>query len=87
VTTFYTRNSGARSAGQQRSQEDGYDLIRRVRVTSSIPALALTAFAGPEVRARVLASGFQMHLSKPVRLGGLLDAISHRRQAGSELHS
>jgi CheY-like chemotaxis protein len=57
-------------------KEDGYDLIRRIRLTSTIPALALTAFAGAEDKRRVLASGFQMHMAKPVRLDALLEAIA-----------
>jgi signal transduction histidine kinase/CheY-like chemotaxis protein len=57
-------------------KEDGYDLIRRIRMTSTIPALALTAFAGAEDKRKVLASGFQMHMPKPVRLDALLEAIS-----------
>jgi signal transduction histidine kinase/CheY-like chemotaxis protein len=49
---------------------DGYDLITTVRRQQterggSTPAIALTAFARPEDRVRVLAAGFQMHLAKP----------------------
>jgi signal transduction histidine kinase/DNA-binding response OmpR family regulator len=51
--------------------EDGYALIRQVR---SLPpaqggqtkAIALTAYARFEDRMRALASGFQMHVAKPV---------------------
>ncbi|HEY8942863.1 MAG TPA: response regulator, partial [Polyangiaceae bacterium] len=51
--------------------EDGYTLIRKVRALSSdagrrLPALALTAFAGNEDRARALAAGFDVHTAKPV---------------------
>jgi two-component system CheB/CheR fusion protein len=51
--------------------EDGYSLIRRIRSRGperdgDIPALALTAFAGAENRARALAAGFQLHMAKPV---------------------
>jgi CheY-like chemotaxis protein len=51
--------------------EDGYSLIRRVRSLSadaggSIPAVALTAFTSREHRERALASGFTMHVPKPV---------------------
>jgi CheY-like chemotaxis protein len=54
--------------------EDGYGLIRHVRVIETnhfpgrprTPALAITAFARAEDRRRALASGFQMHVSKPV---------------------
>jgi signal transduction histidine kinase/CheY-like chemotaxis protein len=49
--------------------EDGYDLIRDVRVNHSakeLPAAALTAFARVEDRKRALLAGFQTHVSKPV---------------------
>jgi signal transduction histidine kinase/ActR/RegA family two-component response regulator len=51
--------------------EDGYALIRRVRALApadggSIPAVALTAYAESGDRDRVVAAGFQRHVSKPV---------------------
>jgi PAS domain S-box-containing protein len=51
--------------------EDGYSLIRKVRQLSAeqggqIPAIALTAYARTEDRTRAIASGFQMHIPKPV---------------------
>ncbi|HEY9283227.1 MAG TPA: ATP-binding protein, partial [Pyrinomonadaceae bacterium] len=51
--------------------EDGYALIGRVRALppqegGATPALALTAYARAEDRARSLASGYQAHLPKPV---------------------
>jgi len=52
-------------------QEDGYTLIRAVRALrpeegGSIPAVALTAYAGSIDRSRLLSAGFQMHLPKPI---------------------
>ncbi len=52
-------------------EEDGYDLIRKVRSRSSdqngtVPAIALTAFARSEDRQRAIRSGFQIHVAKPV---------------------
>ena len=53
-------------------EQDGYELIKKVREmesadhTARIPALALTAYAKAEDRVRALASGYQVHLSKPV---------------------
>jgi PAS domain S-box-containing protein len=54
-------------------EADGYEFIKRVRAfeaergdASSIPALALTAYAKPEDRVRALTDGYQVHLSKPV---------------------
>lgn len=51
--------------------EDGYALIRKVRALEkdrggAILAVAVTAYAHPEDRARALLSGFQAHVAKPV---------------------
>jgi CheY-like chemotaxis protein len=51
--------------------EDGLGLISRVRALrpeqgGRIPAVALTAYARAEDRARVLAAGYQRHVTKPV---------------------
>ena len=51
--------------------EDGYSLISRIRklpdpALAAIPAMALTAFARKEERAKALWSGFDYHLPKPV---------------------
>jgi CheY-like chemotaxis protein len=52
--------------------EDGYALIRRVReIDPDVPAGALTAYAGPEDRRRVLDAGFHAHIAKPVEPGDL----------------
>ncbi|HEX7809619.1 MAG TPA: ATP-binding protein, partial [Thermoanaerobaculia bacterium] len=50
---------------------DGYELMLRIRAnpsaaTRAVPAIALTAYASPEDRERVLTSGFNFHLAKPV---------------------
>jgi signal transduction histidine kinase/CheY-like chemotaxis protein len=52
--------------------EDGYELIRKVRLLAPaaagrMPALALTAYGRPEDRRRALESGFQEHMSKPIQ--------------------
>jgi PAS domain S-box-containing protein len=51
-------------------EEDGYDLIRRVRAAGhnarDLPAIALTAFAHKEDQRRALLAGFQVHVPKPV---------------------
>jgi PAS domain S-box-containing protein len=67
--------------------EDGYDLIRRLRSMPSdrggnIPAIALTAYARVEDRLRALRSGYQMHVPKPVELAELVavtDSLVKRR--------
>ena len=56
---------------------DGYALIEAVRATqgAAIPALALTAYAGQEVRERALAAGFTAHATKPVNPEDLVELI------------
>lgn len=61
--------------------EDGYTLIRRIRALpgeqgGQTPALAFTAFTGPDDRDRALAAGFQRHLPKPAHPTHLLQAIA-----------
>jgi PAS domain S-box-containing protein len=56
-------------------QTDGYDLIRSVRRMSQlerIPAIAVTAYARAEDRARAISAGYDMHISKPVESQELL---------------
>jgi CheY-like chemotaxis protein len=60
--------------------EDGYSLIRRIRTLpskdkSSVPAIALTAFARNEDRTRALVEGFNLHMAKPVEPSALSKAI------------
>lgn len=61
--------------------EDGYSLIRRVRQLSveaggAVPALALTAFTGPENRAKALEAGFTEHVPKPVDPDLLIEVVT-----------
>jgi CheY-like chemotaxis protein/anti-sigma regulatory factor (Ser/Thr protein kinase) len=57
-------------------QEDGYQLIRKVRaVRPSLPAAAVTAFARAEDRDAALAAGFQLHVAKPVEPAALARAV------------
>jgi len=60
---------------------DGYAFIAEVRRLppdrgGRAPALALTAYARPEDRARALLAGFQNHVSKPVGALELLAAVA-----------
>jgi signal transduction histidine kinase len=56
---------------------DGYALIAAVRATrgTAMPAVALTAYAGREVRDRAIAAGFTAHATKPVNPEDLIDLI------------
>jgi signal transduction histidine kinase/ActR/RegA family two-component response regulator len=61
--------------------QDGFDLIRLVRERPAerggrVPAVALTAYARAEDRDRSIASGFQVHLAKPVKLDELLSTVA-----------
>jgi CheY-like chemotaxis protein len=47
----------------------------------ALPAIAVTAFARPEDHRRLLAAGFQAHLTKPYQIVQLVSAI--RRLAAS----
>lgn len=62
--------------------EDGFDLITRIRAMKPeqggrIPAIALTAYARAEDRARVLAAGFQRHVAKPVEPSLLATTVAN----------
>jgi hypothetical protein len=62
-------------------EEDGYALVRRIRQHEAahggfLPAIALTGFARAEDRTRILAAGFQAHVSKPLDPAELTAAIT-----------
>jgi len=62
--------------------QDGYELIARIRERGAewggnIPAVALTAYARVEDRARALTSGFQVYLPKPVDPHELIAVVAH----------
>jgi PAS domain S-box-containing protein len=62
-------------------QTDGLELIRTIRASlptpvNGIPAAALTAYARSEDRVAALASGFQVHIPKPVNAVDLVTGIT-----------
>ncbi|TAK06082.1 MAG: response regulator, partial [Candidatus Manganitrophaceae bacterium] len=68
-------------------EEDGYVLIRKIRALAAerggeTPAVALTAYARSEDRQKILSSGFQVHLSKPVEPAQLVASVA--KVAGRE---
>jgi PAS domain S-box-containing protein len=67
-------------------QMDGYELIRKVRgelglAASQMPAVAITAYARDEDRARALRAGFQAHLIKPYQVAQLIKILHGLRAA------
>jgi len=61
--------------------EDGYALMRKLReiepqLGRQIPTMALTAYGRPQDRTRILASGFQKYIQKPVEPVELARAIA-----------
>ena len=61
--------------------EDGYSLIRKVRMDlkkspTLLPAAALTAYARMEDRSRALMAGFQSHVTKPIDPNELLIVVA-----------
>jgi len=61
--------------------EDGYSLIQRLRkqrlkLAREIPAIALTAYATDDDRARALSAGFQVHIAKPIEPETLVKSIA-----------
>ena len=63
------------------SDDDGYELIRQVRLLDNkdvrnIRAVALTAFATDEDQRRALSAGFQCHVPKPVKPDELIAVLS-----------
>ncbi len=70
---------------------DGYELIRQIRALSrerggDVPAAAITAYARPEDRSRLLNAGFSIHLPKPIDPAEVVAVVStltrftHRRE-------
>ncbi|MBC8108673.1 MAG: PAS domain-containing protein [Anaerolineae bacterium] len=62
-------------------ENDGYELIRRVRRLGrgnggDIPAIALTAYARAEDRMKAVAAGFLMHVAKPVEPAELITMVA-----------
>ncbi|WP_437963164.1 PAS domain S-box protein [Sorangium sp. So ce260] len=70
--------------------EDGFQLIRRVRGLGpgrggTTPAVALSALARAEDRARALGAGYQAHVAKPLdpaELVGVIATLARQRAAG-----
>ena len=60
---------------------DGYTLLAQVRTRESqadrfTPAIALTAYASEDDKARAIAAGFQAHVAKPFNVTTLVEAVA-----------
>jgi PAS domain S-box-containing protein len=61
--------------------EDGYDLVRKVRLLAPergglTPAIALTGYASRKDRAQAIEAGYQAHIAKPIEPGELVTAVA-----------
>jgi PAS domain S-box-containing protein len=61
--------------------EDGYELIRKIRALPAergglVPAIAVTGYATRKDRERSLSAGYQQHMAKPVEQAELVAAIA-----------
>ena len=61
--------------------EDGYALIRRIRMLEparggAIPAIALTGYAASDDVDRAMAAGYQLHVAKPMDPHALVQAVA-----------
>jgi CheY-like chemotaxis protein len=64
--------------------EDGYSFMRKIRSLEpehggQIPAIALTAYAGPRDSLAALAAGYHRHLRKPIVPADLVNAVAEVR--------
>jgi len=62
-------------------EQDGYELIRRVRALTPemggrTPAAALTGYGRLEDRMKALSAGFQLHAAKPVEPAELVAVVA-----------
>ncbi len=67
---------------------DGFELIGRVRKrpnrsVSQMPAVALTAYARSEDKARALRAGYQAHMPKPINPAELIACVRALSREGA----
>ena len=72
--------------------EDGYSLIARIRALKpelggQTPAVALTGYAGPQDRIRLLSAGYQTHIAKPVDLMEIVNAVARLAGRGGRIRA
>ncbi|MBV6624364.1 MAG: PAS domain S-box protein [Rivularia sp. (in: Bacteria)] len=60
-------------------QTNGYQLIERIKTLDkfkSIPAIAVTAYAGEVNQQQAFFAGFQRHISKPININTIIDVVA-----------
>jgi CheY-like chemotaxis protein len=66
--------------------EDGYQFIRSLRASGNkIPAIALTAYASRADAERAIASGFDIHVAKPVDFERLVASVAQLVRAQNRI--
>jgi len=58
------------------TRSSGHITARGADRGGQTPAIALTGYVGPEDRARLLASGFQVYLRKPAESSDVVAAVA-----------
>jgi CheY-like chemotaxis protein len=81
ITTFRSWKPDVLVSDIGMPNEDGYSLIKKIRklrmkLAREVPAVALTAYATDDDRARTLSAGFQMHVAKPIEPKALVRSIA-----------
>ena len=65
---------------------DGYELLRRVRQFSAVPAIAFTALVRPDDKAQAVARGFAALIAKPAEPAVIISVCSEVLAAAIALH-
>jgi CheY-like chemotaxis protein len=55
----------------------GFDVVRKISAEHPVKAIALTGYGGPREQQLAIESGFAAHLTKPVGVDKLVQAIEH----------
>jgi CheY-like chemotaxis protein len=71
IAAFTQRRPDVIVSDIEMPEQDGFSLIRQIRAFSAadggeVPVAALTAYASPADRMKVLGAGFNIHVAKPV---------------------
>jgi CheY-like chemotaxis protein len=88
ITAFQTQTPDVLISDIGMPDEDGYELIRKIREIertrgTHIQAVALTAFARSEDRTRAMLAGYQAHIAKPVEPAELIATVASVASVGN----